>query len=142
MYIKLNNGNIEKYPYSIGELKTNNKDVSFPENIPESLLNTFEVYKVVQQGTPSFDALTHKLVEETPNLVNGTWYQDWSIVALPEEEVTLNKQNANEFVKLQRAEAYKNESDPLFFKWQRSEATEQEWLDKVVEIKNRYPNID
>lgn len=38
-----------------------------------------------------------------------------------------------------RAIAYKEESDPLFFKWQRGDATEQEWLDKVAEIKQRYP---
>jgi hypothetical protein len=37
-----------------------------------------------------------------------------------------------------RADAYKNESDPIFFKWQRGEATEQQWLDKVNEIKSRY----
>lgn len=40
-----------------------------------------------------------------------------------------------------RAAAYKEESDPLFFKWQRGEATEQEWLDKVNEIKLRYPKV-
>lgn len=34
--------------------------------------------------------------------------------------------------------AYAAESDPLFFKWQRGEATEQEWLDKVAEIQARY----
>jgi hypothetical protein len=38
-----------------------------------------------------------------------------------------------------RANDYRNESDPLFFKWQRGEATEQEWLNKVAEIKARYP---
>jgi hypothetical protein len=38
-----------------------------------------------------------------------------------------------------RGEAYRAEADPIFFKWQRSEATEQEWLDKVEEIKLRYP---
>lgn len=35
--------------------------------------------------------------------------------------------------------AFQAESDPLFFKWQRGEATEQEWLDKIQEIKERYP---
>ena len=39
----------------------------------------------------------------------------------------------------QRAEAYRLEADPLFFKWQRGEATEQEWLDKVQQIRERYP---
>jgi len=38
-----------------------------------------------------------------------------------------------------RALAYKNEADPIFFKWQRGAATEQEWLDKIEEIKLRYP---
>ena len=38
-----------------------------------------------------------------------------------------------------RASAYKNEADPVFFKWQRGAATEQEWLDKIEEIKLRYP---
>jgi hypothetical protein len=38
-----------------------------------------------------------------------------------------------------RKAAYIAEADPLFFKWQRGEATEQEWLDKIAEIKARYP---
>lgn len=38
-----------------------------------------------------------------------------------------------------RAEAYREESDPLFFKAQRGEATNEEWLAKVQEIKNRFP---
>lgn len=36
--------------------------------------------------------------------------------------------------------AYREEADPIFFKWQRGEATEQEWLDKVQEIRERYPS--
>ena len=35
--------------------------------------------------------------------------------------------------------AYQAESDPLFFKYQRGEAAEQDWLDKVAEIKARFP---
>jgi len=38
-----------------------------------------------------------------------------------------------------RSVAYRNESDPLFFKWQRGEATEQEWKNAVAEIQARYP---
>ena len=39
----------------------------------------------------------------------------------------------------QRQQAYEQEADPLFFKWQRGEATEQEWLGKVQQIRERYP---
>jgi hypothetical protein len=38
-----------------------------------------------------------------------------------------------------RKAAYIAEADPLFFRAQRGEVTEQEWLDKVAEIKARYP---
>lgn len=38
-----------------------------------------------------------------------------------------------------RAAAYVAESDPLFFKAQRGEATQEEWLAKVAEIKVRFP---
>lgn len=41
-----------------------------------------------------------------------------------------------------RASAYRNESDPLFFKWQRGEATQAEWVAKVEEIRARYPYAD
>lgn len=42
-------------------------------------------------------------------------------------------------VDVDRKYAYQQESDPLFFGYQRGENTEQAWLDKVQEIKDRYP---
>lgn len=39
-----------------------------------------------------------------------------------------------------RGRAYQKESDPLFFKAQRGEATMDEWLAKVAEIKARIPD--
>jgi hypothetical protein len=41
--------------------------------------------------------------------------------------------------KAARAAAYKAEADPMFFKAQRGEATNEEWLALVAEIKTRYP---
>lgn len=47
----------------------------------------------------------------------------------------------NAQAKAHRANAYRNESDPYFFKWQRGEMgyTEQGYLDLVGEIQQRYP---
>jgi len=60
-----------------------------------------------------------------------------------------NQENYNAYVnsynqsqKLKRAEAYKNESDSLFFKAQRQEIPMQEWLDKVNTIKTKYSYIE
>jgi hypothetical protein len=44
-----------------------------------------------------------------------------------------------EQAKQQRASAYRNEADPLFFKAQRGEATIEEWQLKVAEIRSLYP---
>ena len=38
-----------------------------------------------------------------------------------------------------RRAAYTTESDPLFFKWQAGETTQEEWQAKRNEIKARYP---
>ena len=49
------------------------------------------------------------------------------------------KDRHNEEAKRQRAAAYATETDSLFFKSQRGEATVQEWQNKVAEIKARFP---
>lgn len=42
-------------------------------------------------------------------------------------------------IRAARAAAYREEADPIFFQYQRGEATEQDWLDKIEEIRARYP---
>lgn len=42
-------------------------------------------------------------------------------------------------IELQRAQAYREISDPLFFQFQRGEIEESVWLNAVQEIKNQYP---
>jgi len=55
------------------------------------------------------------------------------------EDVALANAKINEDMKAMRSKAYPVEADPLFFKSQRGEIPEQEWIDKVAEIKLRYP---
>lgn len=55
------------------------------------------------------------------------------------EIAVLQAELPNKIAKQNRADAYKLEADPLFFKAQRGEITQQEWLDKVEEIKQRFP---
>jgi hypothetical protein len=54
---------------------------------------------------------------------------------LPPEPAPPSKEQQQEA----RANAYRDEADPLFFKYQRGEGSEQEWLDKIEEIRQRFP---
>jgi hypothetical protein len=49
------------------------------------------------------------------------------------------KAEFNAAQKKKRFAAYTVESDPIFFKSQRGEATNQEWLDKIAVIDARFP---
>lgn len=46
---------------------------------------------------------------------------------------------AIERIKEQRRLAYAKVSDPIFFKWQRGEATEDEYLTSVTQVKLDHP---
>lgn len=48
-------------------------------------------------------------------------------------------ESAKESRDIARRAAYMVESDPVFFKWQRGEATEQDWLDAVAAVKAKHP---
>jgi hypothetical protein len=130
MYIKIKDNKIEKYPYSINQLKQDNKDTSFPAEMSDERLAEWDVFLVVTTNAPS---ITYKqnLLEGTPVNEDGVWKQVWIVTDKPVDEV-------NAIQESNKKQAYKEESDPLFFKWQRGEATEQEWLDKVNEIKQRW----
>lgn len=95
------------------------------------------------------------VVEQTAEgyLADGSLYPfsvvgECQIVDVPEGYVpqwVLDAQAAaerdafNEAQKRKRFAAYTLESDPIFFKSQRGEATHQEWLDKVAEIDAQFP---
>jgi len=132
MYAKLNNGSIEKYPYTTSDLRADNPQTSFPDSIPEDMLPSFGMVTVIPTEAPTGDY--HVIIKEgKPKLVNGLWKQTWTIEPCSIEQV-------KKIADMLRQEAYQKESDPLFFKWQRGEASEQEWAAKVDEIKQRFPN--
>jgi hypothetical protein len=137
MYTKLTNGTPKNY--SIAQLRRDNPQVSFSKDIPEPTLAEYSVYPLRPADQPNYDPATHRIEEGTPALIDGVWTQVWNVIALTAEEIAEQQAERAAQVEAQRADAYRNESDPLFFKSQRGEATHQEWLDKVAEIKARYP---
>ena len=138
MHIKLNNGAVEKYPYSFTELKKDNPQTSFPQNPSAELLAEFGMLPVEAVEKPQYD-YTKNVTEGTPTLQNGKWVQTWVVVNLTAEEIAEVKEQNNAEIKEKRKLAYQQESDPVFFKAQRGEATNQDWLDTIASIDARFP---
>jgi hypothetical protein len=85
MYVKIKNGNIVKYPYSITELKMDNKNVSFPTSITNDILEEYGVFYV--QPTNYIDDYTKTYIEGTPELSGSIYVQVWNITDSSEEEI-------------------------------------------------------
>ena len=66
------------------------------------------------------------------------WDAGWVIEKIPAPIVTPEPDAVLSY-DAARHKLYVSEADPLFFKWQRGDATQQDWLDKVAEIKAQYP---
>ena len=133
MYIKLTNG--VPTPYSIGQLRQDNPQVSFPQAIPADALAEYNVYPVTPTEPPPHTET--EVVEDAGylQLADNSWIQAWRVRPMTEQELQELAQQKDQ----QRKRAYQNEADPLFFKWQRGEGTQEAWLAKVEEIKSRYP---
>ena len=94
---------------------------------------------------------TERLKELSAEYRNVDLYKKKSDIPIPEDHELIgdefvllpdvSKARAEQEVISNRKSAYQSESDPIYFKYQRGEATEQEWLDKVQEIKERYPKV-
>lgn len=132
MHIKLTNG--QPLPYSLRQLRQDNPQVSFPETIADTLLAEYGVYPVASTPAPAHAAT--EVAEDVGclQLADESWVQAWRVRPMNEDEIAALAQQKDD----QRKFAYQNEADPLFFKWQRGEATQQQWLDKVAEIKKQY----
>jgi hypothetical protein len=87
------------------------------------------------------DHATEKLVAVAPYIEDNQVFTI-TVEAKTQEEIDADVAAQEAVAKAARAEAYRTESDPLYFKAQRGEATMEEWLAKVDEIKNRGQNVD
>jgi hypothetical protein len=88
MHIKLANGQPEAY--SIGQLKKDNPNTSFPKSPSEALLASYGVYPYTVQDRPTVDYLTQTVTPAALTQVNGAWTQGWEVSNLSAEDAGRN----------------------------------------------------
>jgi hypothetical protein len=95
MHVKITNGNVDTYPYNVGQLRRDNPNTSFPKKIPAEMLESYGIYTVVYTDTPNINDRTQKAEQaSTPSLVDGAWTIGWTTSSKTAEETQAWDDNA------------------------------------------------
>lgn len=90
MYVKLSNGAVEQYPYTLGDLRRDNPNTSFPKKPSNETLADWDVYPVTTLDVPSYDVRTQLVeAETTPTLNGSSWEIGYTVVSKTAEQIAL-----------------------------------------------------
>jgi len=88
MHVKVTNG--VPTSYTIGQLRRDNPNTSFPKKISESILASYDVYEVVLEDVGDFDENNQEIQNGDIELVNGQWTKRRSVVQRNADDVANN----------------------------------------------------
>jgi hypothetical protein len=124
--------------YSLTQLRQDNPSVSFPDQINAEVLADFGVYECAQQDRPQIDPRLQRATYGGFAQIEGAWFRVWSVLDLADEA----KAAYTEAQDAERRAAYAEHADPVFFKWQRGEVSEDDWLAAVAMVKGWYSDAN
>jgi len=87
MYVKLNNGAVQRFPYTIQDLRQENSNTSFPVVLSDEMLAGFDVYPVSESNKPDTDRFSYAVKRSLPEMVNGKWVVLWDVLAKSQAEI-------------------------------------------------------
>ena len=102
MYVLAPNQTVEIFPYSIGALRRDNRNTSFPRNPSEEMLATWNVFPVKDRPAPEFDPATENCSQVNPTLENGEWVMTWQVSPASAEEIAERLEQKSAEVRQQR----------------------------------------
>jgi len=92
MYVKVNDGAVQVYPYSIDQLRADNPNTSFPNEPSEESLAGWSVFPVEHQAQPDYDNETQRIEHSNePVLVDDKWVITKTVVNLTDEQIAANQ---------------------------------------------------
>lgn len=120
---------------------------SFKKLIDENLIQPPEGKKLNEAGT-DFEDLTEaeKVEAGLRTLKNDEKIENGVIIPKSKKELydegKLSKEEYNTYIDELRQAAYSREADPLGMQVLRGDVEKSVWLEKIAEIKTRYPKVD
>ena len=87
MHVKITSGAVDTYPYSVGQLRRDNPNTSFPKQIPDDMLASYSLMPVTFADMPSINERTQNVAQDAvPSLVDGAWTLGWTTSSKTAEE--------------------------------------------------------
>jgi hypothetical protein len=86
LLVKANGSTVEQYPYSLGMLRKENPNTSFPKQPSVSDMELFNVYPVTETF-PTVGDGQHLVKVWTPTLVDGDWVLAHEAVDLTSDDI-------------------------------------------------------
>ena len=99
MYLRIIEENIN-YPYSVNNLRESYPNVSLPAELSDEALIEWDMYVVTPTPIPS--DYTKNIIEGTPTLIDGKYYQTWNQIDASETEISYRIENQWEEVRVLR----------------------------------------
>ena len=87
MYVKAPNQQVETFPYSLGLLRKDNPNTSFPKNPSDSLLAEWDVFPVTVGDQPAHASNEIAERDPEPTLINDSWVLGWTVRAMTQAEI-------------------------------------------------------
>lgn len=79
MYVKASNQVVEKFPYSIGDLRKDHPNTSFPKNISDAQLAEWGVQRVTLAPMVDVPAGKVAVQNDQPDYEGTQWVLNWSV---------------------------------------------------------------
>lgn len=103
MFVKVNNGQAETYPYTIGKLRQDHPNTSFPKRLSDELLAEYDLYRVDSAPQPEYDDKTERLAQDSmPALIDGKWIIAWTVYPKEQEQIDRETEAAAEAIRARR----------------------------------------
>ena len=103
MYVKVNNGQAETYPYTIGRLRRDHPNTSFPKRLSDELLAEYDLYRVDSEPQPVYDDKIERVAQDSmPVLTDGKWVIGWTVYPKEQEQIDRETEAQAESIRSQR----------------------------------------
>jgi hypothetical protein len=96
MYVLAPNQTVEIFPYSIGDLRRDNPNTSFPRNPSDAMLAAWNVFPVIEKPAPAYNPVTQNCSQLSPVLLNNKWTITWQLTNATSDQIAQRiRANAN-----------------------------------------------